>query len=147
MTAPVSTSTTASATSVDFAVSIDPGLAFLHRAHARLLLVEAGEMDIETAIDGLIPAMLELIGPCHCSRDIVERWERDCPPVPPPTPKPRPTPQTTVEAIMFGVRKRGVAALKERANIERLNTCDAAAKAQIDRRIAKLISAKEIVGA
>jgi hypothetical protein len=50
----------------------------------------------------------------------------------------RPTPQATVEAILHCVRGRGVAALKEPANIERLTRCDAEAKAQIDQRIAKL---------
>ena len=56
--------------------------------------------------------------------------------------KTRPTPQTTIEAILHRVRGRGVAALKEPANIERLTRCDAEAKAQIDRRIKKL---KEII--
>jgi hypothetical protein len=55
----------------------------------------------------------------------------------------RPTPQTTVEAIHLCVRERGVAALKEPANIERLTRCDAEAKAQIDGRIKKLIERKE----
>jgi hypothetical protein len=50
----------------------------------------------------------------------------------------RPTPQVTVEAIMYCVRTRGPAALKEPANIERLTRCDAAALAQIDKRMAKL---------
>jgi hypothetical protein len=54
----------------------------------------------------------------------------------------RPTPQATIEAILHCVRERGVAALKEPANIERLTRCDAEAKAQIDRRIKKL---KEII--
>jgi hypothetical protein len=49
----------------------------------------------------------------------------------------RPTPQVTVEAIMYAVRQRGVAALKEPANIERLSRCDAAALAQIDTRLKK----------
>jgi hypothetical protein len=52
--------------------------------------------------------------------------------------KTRPTPQTTVEAILHCVRKRGVAALKEPANIWRLSRCDAAARTQIKARIAKL---------
>jgi hypothetical protein len=53
-------------------------------------------------------------------------------------PKNRPTPQVTVEAIVLSVRERGLAALKEPANVERLERCDAAAKAEIERRIAKL---------
>jgi hypothetical protein len=47
----------------------------------------------------------------------------------------RSTPQVTVEAILHGVRERGLSALKESANIKRLARCDAAAKAQIDKRI------------
>jgi hypothetical protein len=47
-------------------------------------------------------------------------------------------PQVTVEAIMWPVRERGVAALEEAANQERLKKCDAAAMAQIDLRIKKL---------
>jgi hypothetical protein len=53
-------------------------------------------------------------------------------------PKKRPTPQTTVKAILHCVRERGVAALKEPANLERLSRCDEAARAQINQRIAKL---------
>jgi hypothetical protein len=50
-----------------------------------------------------------------------------------------PTPQVTVEALLHCIRERGVAALKEPANLERLARCDAAAKAQIDKRIGRLI--------
>jgi hypothetical protein len=53
-------------------------------------------------------------------------------------PKNRPTPQVTVEAVILTVRERGLTALKEPANVERLERCDAAAKAEIERRIAKL---------
>jgi hypothetical protein len=52
--------------------------------------------------------------------------------------KNRPTPPATVEAVIVTVRERGLAALKEPANVERLERCDAAAKAEIERRIAKL---------
>ena len=52
------------------------------------------------------------------------------------------TPQATVEAIMFAVRERGLAALKDAANVERLVRCDQAARAQINRRIARLIEHK-----
>jgi hypothetical protein len=58
-------------------------------------------------------------------------------------PQTRPTPQVTVEAILYCVRERGLAALKEPANLERLARCDAAAKAQIDKRIRKLMQARE----
>ena len=50
----------------------------------------------------------------------------------------RPTPQTTIEAILYCVRERGVSALKEPENLERLSRCDEAARAQINQRIAKL---------
>jgi hypothetical protein len=49
-----------------------------------------------------------------------------------------PTPQVTIEAIMYCVCERGLAALKEPENLERLVRCDATARAQIDKRIEKL---------
>jgi len=54
----------------------------------------------------------------------------------------RPTPQVTIEAIMICVRKRGVAALKEPANVERLSRCDENARTEINRRITKIRIAK-----
>jgi hypothetical protein len=48
------------------------------------------------------------------------------------------TPQVTIEAVMDTVRERGVAALKEPANLERLSRCDARARAEINRRVATL---------
>lgn len=53
-------------------------------------------------------------------------------------PRSRPTPQVTIEAVILTVRERGLAALAEAANVERLERCDAAAKAEINRRIEKL---------
>jgi hypothetical protein len=50
----------------------------------------------------------------------------------------RPTPQVTIEAVLYCVRERGLAALKEPANLERLSRCDGAARAQINEWIAKL---------
>ena len=50
----------------------DPKLAFLARAVARFELVEAGAMDIDEAFDGLVISLQ-----CSCSRELVERWERD----------------------------------------------------------------------
>jgi hypothetical protein len=50
----------------------------------------------------------------------------------------QPTPQTTIEAIMYCVCERGLAAMKEPANQERLSRCDAAARQQINERIARL---------
>jgi hypothetical protein len=56
----------------------------------------------------------------------------------------RPTAQPTIEAIMYCVRERGLAALKEPVNLERLLRCDGAARTEINRRIANLVAAKEI---
>jgi hypothetical protein len=53
--------------------SVDLRLVFLARAYARLLLVEAGEMDLDTAVADLVP-------PCACAREITDRWERQYPP-------------------------------------------------------------------
>ena len=50
----------------------------------------------------------------------------------------RPTPRSTIEAIMYCVRERGTSALREPANLELLRTCDDAALAEIDRRLARL---------
>jgi hypothetical protein len=47
----------------------------------------------------------------------------------------RPTPQVTIEAVMYCVRTRGLPALQEPANLERLSRCDPAALAEINRRI------------
>src|SRR5262245_45932450 len=54
----------------------------------------------------------------------------------------RPTPQATIEAIMHSVRERGLGSLKEPATIERLSRCDAAARAQVNYRIDRLIERK-----
>jgi hypothetical protein len=43
---------------------------------------------------------------------------------------------------MVAVRERGLAALKDAANVERLARCDQAARAQINQRIAQLIEQK-----
>jgi hypothetical protein len=53
-------------------------------------------------------------------------------------PRNHPTPRSTIEAVMHSVRERGLAALKEPANVERLSRCDEAAKAEIEQRIAIL---------
>jgi len=50
----------------------------------------------------------------------------------------RPTPKATIEAVMHAVRERGLAALKEPVTAGRLERCDEAAKAEIERRIASL---------
>jgi hypothetical protein len=48
------------------------------------------------------------------------------------------TPQTTIEAVMYCVRERGLAALREPANQQRLMTLDDAARVEVNWRIAKL---------
>jgi hypothetical protein len=48
------------------------------------------------------------------------------------------TPQSTVDAVLYCVRTRGMAALKEPANEERLSCCDAAAMKQIRERIERM---------
>jgi hypothetical protein len=53
-------------------------------------------------------------------------------------PRNRPTPPVTIEAVLYCVSERGLAALKEPANLERLSRCNAVARAQINERIAKL---------
>jgi len=60
---------------------VDPRLVFLERASARLLLVEAGEMDLDKAIDGLIDALDELTGRhCTCAKETLAHWEILFPP-------------------------------------------------------------------
>jgi hypothetical protein len=48
------------------------------------------------------------------------------------------TPQSTIDAVVYAVRIRGVAALEEPANEERLSRCDEAAMKQINERIEKI---------
>ena len=53
-------------------------------------------------------------------------------------PKRHGTPEVIVDAIVRAVRARGADALKEPATIDRLSTCDEAAKALINARLSKL---------
>jgi hypothetical protein len=48
------------------------------------------------------------------------------------------TPQSTIDAICYCVRARGIAALEEPNIKERLASCDAAARQQIDERIKRM---------
>jgi hypothetical protein len=50
----------------------------------------------------------------------------------------RRTPQVTVDAIVWTVSERGLAALDEPANVERLSRCDERARAEINIRIANI---------
>ena len=49
------------------------------------------------------------------------------------------TPQSTIEAIIYCVRERGLDALEELANKERLARCDRAARDEINRRTAVML--------
>jgi hypothetical protein len=92
-----------------------------------------------------IPVDPAELPPFACARDMVDRWESNHPPRrQQQRTDQRPTPQATIEAILHGVRQRGVAALKEPAQVERLSRCDAAAKAAIDKRIAILLSKESV---
>ena len=53
-------------------------------------------------------------------------------------PRNRPTPRSTVEVLVHCVAVRGIAALDEPKNIERLCRCDTTALTRINQRIAKL---------
>jgi hypothetical protein len=147
----------------------DPRLVFLERAAARLTLVETGEMDLDEAISGLLPAFEELVdwgcdtcGEAPCVNPSFCRASRaaDAPRARRPQQRDgripenwedmtldalwqhlnsgRQTSQSTINAIMFCVRARGVAALQEPENLERLERCDAAARKQINDRIERL---------
>ena len=56
----------------------------------------------------------------------------------------RATSRTTIEAIMFCVRERGPQALHEQANVQRLLRCDASARTEINKRIARLIAMEKV---
>lgn len=72
-----------------------------------------------------------------CREDEAQRRQA---PAPAPKSEERPTPRTAIEAIMYCVRVRGLTALKESDNLERLLRCDAAAKAEINKRIETLLA-------
>jgi hypothetical protein len=56
----------------------DPREVFLARAAARDRLVQAGEMDLDEAFAGLVPAF-EQIRPCTCAREFIDRLSRPLP--------------------------------------------------------------------
>jgi hypothetical protein len=53
-------------------------------------------------------------------------------------PRNRPTPKAVIDAVVLCVRQRGIAALKEPANVERLSRCDESARAEINRQIERI---------
>jgi hypothetical protein len=114
------------------AKDLDPRHVFLLRASARLALIEAGEMDVHEAFSDLV-CDLDFEDRVELLAQQANRAERRRA-----KPDVRPTTQTTIEAILYCVRERGVAALKEPANRERLQRCDAAARQQINGRIDRL---------
>jgi len=124
-------------TPITAAADADARLTFLHRAHARLMLFEAGEMDLAEAYDGLVCDIH-----CQCDREMVKRWERDFPHQRKANQPRRSTAQSTLDAVLYCVRQRGLAALKEPANIDRISRLSADDRARIDARIEKAISEK-----
>jgi hypothetical protein len=54
----------------------------------------------------------------------------------------RPTPRVIIEAIWICIRERGLAALNEPDTKQRLASCDAAARAELTRRIKRLRGGK-----
>jgi len=116
---------------------VDPRHALLARAGAWCLLVDHDEMSLDFAFDELV-ACVDAIAPFKECVVCARRRQNA------PKPHPRPTPQTTVEAIVFCVRERGIGALKSPENKARLATCDARARAEINNRIAALGARKGV---
>jgi hypothetical protein len=55
---------------------VDPRLAFLLRAAAKLHLVECCHQDLDTAFADLVPAFREIaVPPCQCEREILDRMD------------------------------------------------------------------------
>jgi hypothetical protein len=93
----------------------DPRLAFLEQASARLILVEAGEMEIEDAFSGLVDQ-------CTCDREMMARWDHDYPPQPPTkTAKPKEAASTTCDALLWELREYGLRRLKHSSTLHRLS--------------------------
>jgi hypothetical protein len=96
-----------------------------HRAEALLKFIEPGVPSLDEAfadhIDGV--ERCPLCGATGNAR---------IPPLKYRHPIRRPTPEATIEAIKHEVKTRGLAALKEPANRERLSRCDEAAHKALD---------------
>jgi hypothetical protein len=93
----------------------DPRLAFLARASARLTLIEAGEMEIEEAVDGLVDQ-------CACDREMIARWDRDYPAQPPTkATKLNEAASTTCDALLWELREYGPRRLKHPPTLNRLS--------------------------
>jgi hypothetical protein len=126
--------------------------ALIERAGVRALLWAIGQYPVHQAIDLLVDCGLGAALGQDCIGQIFSDAFAPYELAPPlrivsmTTDEPRlngqrrpPTPQTTIEAIIWCVRTRGLAALQEPANIERLFQCDADARAQINKRIESLL--------
>jgi len=93
----------------------DPRLTFLERASARLTLVEACEMEIEEACDGLVDQ-------CAYDREMIARWDRDYPAQPPTTTaKLKEAASTTCDALLWELREYGLRRLKHSPTLHRLS--------------------------
>jgi hypothetical protein len=93
----------------------DPRLAFLERASARLILVEAGEMEIDEAFSGLVYQ-------CACDREMIDRWDRDHPHQPAiKAAKPKEAASTTCDALLWELREYGLRRLKHPPTLSRLS--------------------------
>ena len=55
--------------------AIDPRLVWLDRAAVAHVLVEAGEITLDEAFEGLAPGF-DALWPCACAREYTERLER-----------------------------------------------------------------------
>jgi hypothetical protein len=64
---------------------IDPRLALLARAPARLVLVEEGLLSLDDAFDGIAVAFREIVAPCTCDAGMFAYWEAQYPPRPLPS--------------------------------------------------------------
>lgn len=95
----------------------DPRLAFLARASARFTLVEACEMEIDGAFDGLVDRLQ-----CACDREMIARWGHDHP-VQPPTKaaKLKDAASTTYDALLWELREYGLRRLKCDPTLRRLS--------------------------
>lgn len=121
--------------------ALDPRLAFLARAAAAHDLVILGEVGLDEVFDGLVPAFETIMqydecdmcgaSPCRnpsfCEACRQTEQRRDAR-----------TSQQTIDDILGSVRERGLAALHELHNIERLSRCDERALREIDRRLSEL---------
>jgi hypothetical protein len=135
--------------SPDAPLPLDPRLVLLERAAARLLLLEAGELDLDDACDELID-MHDWTWWRACARADTMARKRKLDPAIERAGRlleddvslerayavlnsSRPPSEATIEAIKQAVRERGLGALKEPASQQRLRQCDDVARAEIDR--------------